>query len=542
MFDSQKPMLPNRFATNPEGGRAMVKKNNFLLSVSVLLGLALSQVSAGVPASVSLHNRLIQVSLNGADGRITVQDQRNHQQWSQKVLTADNRLLSARAADSGANAIETSWLHVPSGLGYHVGLSIPAESPEVLIELAADAQAEMPGNLTFPQPFVTERGSYLVIPMNEGISYPVEDASIPTTALSAYSSFGICMGFFGASDGQRGYMGILETPNDARIRLERLDGNLCVAPAWEPQKKHFGYDRKIRYVFFDQGGHVAICKRYRAYAQQRGLVKTLAEKRQENPNVDLLVGAVNVWARDSSAVSLVKEMQALGIERILWSAGGQAETIRALNEIPGVLTSRYDIYQDLMDPSLITNKLGGYRHGDWVQQAWPKDIVIGASGDWIKGWQVKGKDGTLYPCAVLCDAVAPPYARQRILEDLKKRPFRCRFIDTTTASALRECYSSAHPQTRSECRQHRMELLDVVSREMKQVTGCENGTEAAVPYLHYLEGMMSLSQYRIPDSGRNTARIVDEVPDRVAKFQVGHRYRLPLWELVFHDCVVSQWY
>jgi len=37
-------------------------------------------------------------------------------------------------------------------------------------------------------------------------------------------------------------------------------------------------------------------------------------------------------------------------------------------------------------------------------------------------------------------------------------------------------------------------------------------------------------------------RIWDEVPDRVAKFQLGHKYRLPLWELVYHDCVVAQWY
>ena len=35
---------------------------------------------------------------------------------------------------------------------------------------------------------------------------------------------------------------------------------------------------------------------------------------------------------------------------------------------------------------------------------------------------------------------------------------------------------------------------------------------------------------------------LDEVPQRVARFQVGQRYRLPLWELVYHDCVVAQWY
>jgi len=74
------------------------------------------------------------------------------------------------------------------------------------------------------------------------------------------------------------------------------------------------------------------------------------------------------------------------------------------------------------------------------------------------------------------------------------------------------------------------------------VTGSETGHDAAVPYVHYFEGMLSLGPYRIPDAGRNMRKIWDEVPERVAKFQVGHKYRLPLWELVYHDCVVAQWY
>ena len=60
---------------------------------------------------------------------------------------------------------------------------------------------------------------------------------------------------------------------------------------------------RLRYVFFDHGGHVAMAKRYRAYAQQIGLFKTLARKAPSNPNVDLLVGAVNVWCWDRDAVA-----------------------------------------------------------------------------------------------------------------------------------------------------------------------------------------------------------------------------------------------
>jgi hypothetical protein len=54
--------------------------------------------------------------------------------------------------------------------------------------------------------------------------------------------------------------------------------------------------------------------------------------------------------------------------------------------------------------------------------------------------------------------------------------------------------------------------------------------------------MLSLGPYRVPDSGRAMMDVVTDVPERVAKFQTGHYYRLPLWELVYHDCVVAQWY
>jgi len=148
----------------------------------------------------------------------------------------------------------------------------------------------------------------------------------------------------------------------------------------------------------------------------------------------------------------------------------------------------------------------------------------------------------MIPCGVLCDRQAPPYLDRRIAAELKTHPYRCRFIDTTTASPWRECYSPDHPMTRSDSRRFKMELLRLVSEKHKLVCGSETGHDAAVPYVHYFEGMMSLGPYRVPDAGRNMARILDEVPDRVARFQVGHRYRLPLWELVYHDCVVAQWY
>jgi hypothetical protein len=334
-------------------------------------------------------------------------------------------------------------------------------------------------------------------------------------------------------------MTIVETPDDAAVRVPRLDGLLCLAPEWMPQKGQFGPTRRLRYVFFDRGGYVAMCKRYREHAKQAGLLKTLAEKRQSNPNVDLLVGAVNVWCWEHDPVAICREMQSLSIERILWSQRSSPEALQELNGM-GVLTSRYDIYQDVMDPANFP-KLRGV-HPDWTTEAWPNDLLIGPDGQWERGWRVEAKDGEMIPCGVLCDRQAVEYARRRIPAELQTHPYRCRFIDTTTASPWRECYHKDHPLTRSESRHWKMELLRYVSQECHLVTGSETGHEAAVPYVDYFEGMLSLGPYRVPDAGRQMLKVWDEVPERVAKFQTGHSYRLPLWELVYHDCVVAQWY
>jgi len=469
------------------------------------------------------------------DGTMSVTDKRTGLTWWQKALVKGRVTDTSQTAD----AIEMTWRQPGLDLDVGVKLRLDTDKPEFTVELSAEGG--LTSALSFPHPFVTEAGTYLLIPMNEGISYPVDDETIKNRWLAAYGGHGICMAFWGVTDGQQGQMTIIETPDDMSIYMRRADDKLCVEPKWESQKGNFGYTRKLRYVFFDKGGHVAICKRYRLHAEQTGKLKTLEEKKRENPNVDLLIGAVNIWCWENDALTIVREMRSLGIDRILWSNRKPPEVIKAMNKMDGILTSRYDIYQDLMDPQIVKDKLRG-QHPDWTQAGWPDDLMLDSKGNMREGWRVKGKDGQMYPCGVLCDRQAVKHAKQRVPAELKTHPYRCRFIDTTTASPWRECYHPDHPMTRSDSRHWKMELLRYMSEEAKLVTGSETGHDAAVPYVHYFEGMLSLGPYRVPDAGRNMRKIWDEVPERVAKFQVGHKYRLPLWELVYHDCVVAQWY
>ncbi len=489
---------------------------------------------ASLPTQFALTNPVLEVSLNTSNATLSVRDRRTGQRFDQSPLADDLVLTRATASH---DQLQLRLLRATTGQKLTAWIRLEPAVAEFTVEVSG------PGSLTaglaFPHPFLSHPGEYLVVPMNEGISYPVEDRSIDPFKLIAYGGHGICMAFWGVTDGERGHMAILETPDDASIRIERQDGLLGIAPQWDGQRGQFGYARRLRYVFFDHGGHVAMAKRYRVYAQSIGRFKTLEQKRRENPNVDLLVGAVNVWCHEPDAAGLVKDLQAAGIQHILWSSALPPEQLRALNEL-GVLTSRYDIYQDVMNPANFPQLAA--RHGDWVTEAWPAEIIRQANGEWERGWGVPGRAGDWFYCGLLCDEFAPGYAARRITAELATHPYRCRFIDTTTAMPWQECYDPHHPMTRTDSRKWKMKLLNYISADARLVAGSETGHDAAVPFVHYFEGMLSLGPYRVPDAGRNTARIWTNAPERVVKFQLGQQYRLPLWELVYHECVVAQWY
>jgi len=490
---------------------------------------------APLPGPVTIRNAALEVSLHTADATFAVKDRRTNRTWVQQVDEAFLIVLDAKAE---GQKIDLKLLDPVSMRQLTARASLDEDTPEMTV--AVRAEGEMNAPLAWPSPFASAKGQWLILPMNEGISFPTDDESLSTAHFILYSGHGLCMPWYGTVEGGAGWMAIVETPDDAAVDVPRRDALLCLAPEWQPQKQHFGPERVIRYVFLDGGGYVAMAKRYRQYAKKTGLFKTLEEKRKTIPAVDLLVGAVNIWCWDPQAAPWCHEMQTLGIQHILWSAALPPDQIKALNAM-GVLTSRYDLYQDAMNPENFP--LLRWIHSDWTSDAWKNhDLMIGADGEWVRGWQVEAKDGSMIPCGTLCDREALAYAKQRIPADLATHPYHCRFIDTTTASPWRECYDSKHPMTRTDSKHYKMELLRYVSEGCGLVCGSETGHDAAVPFVDYFEGMLSLGPYRIPDAGRDMARIWDDVPENVAKFQTGHTYRLPLWELVYHDCVVAQWY
>lgn len=481
-----------------------------------------------------LKNPALDVQLNAENGTLAVTDRRGGTVWRQEPLGEGLVVKDARRIDD--RTLRLAVWDVADDLTLSAMLTLDPALPELTVRLAGEGAVTQA--VAFPPPFVSGPGTELIVPMNEGILYPVDDASIPPITLTTYSGHGLCMPWFGVTDPRTGagVQTIIRTPDDARVEFTRQPGGLLYAePEWEASRGRLSYPRALTYVFSNRGGYVAQAKRYRAYAQSVGLFKTLAQKRLANPNIDLLVGAVNVWNWDISKTSLTQEMKSLGMDRVLWSGGGSAQEIAQINAL-GYLGSRYDIFQDVWPADAPAN----LHH-----EGYPEDLVHLRDGSLLLGWADKETkpDGTeiVYQGGVINSQRGLARARQTIPADLKTTPYRCRFIDTTTASPWREDYSPAHPLTRTQDRHYKMALLDFCANSLKQVVGTETGIDPSVPFADYYEGMLSLGPYRLPDAGYTMIAYKAPTPDFL-KFQVGHFYRIPLWELVYHECVVATWY
>ncbi len=288
-------------------------------------------------------------------------------------------------------------------------------------------------------------------------------------------------------------------------------------------------------------GYVGIAKQYRSVAREKGLLVTLEEKAKKTPAVRKLFGAVDLWFWDDvlkwryegkNSRSFAEILGKLGMTDILWSGGDSRQNVEYFNSL-GFLSGKGDIYQDVYDPA--------WNLPPWENtKGWPEDLVLLPSQERMKGWVTyyNGKD---YPGGVICSTRSIEWMKRLIPPDLASHPYAARFIDTTTANPLRECYNQNHPLSRSDDRRGKTAMLDYVSGGLGLVTGSETGMDWAVPSLHYFEGMMSLGPYRFNDSGYSL--LGDDAPSaEYLRYQVGTSYRIPLFELVYHDCVVSYWY
>ncbi len=478
---------------------------------------------------VALESRWLVLTLDPS-GSFAVRDKRTQSTWTSGPPFAPFRNLAV-----GRNRITFETDAASSdGHTFPVTVTIGLEDECFVVEVDTDDRNRKVGRFKVLPPLLPlSAQSELLLPYyGNGIVVPVTDKRFQSEWWETYGR--LDMPWVGLMDGEQGYMVLWDgrSADDGLCITEgvKTDKGDLLAPVvyHEPTVNRFGYPRRVRYIFVAKGCYVALCKQYRGYAKRTGLLLTLEQKAKRNPQVRLLAGAPNVWGGNPQ---FAREAKAAGIERLLVNGVWAAEEMQSVRSL-GYLNSRYDNYEDLY--TCCPNHDPPYNVGSI------EDCVLRADGQRQVSWVTWDKKHTSHK---RCSALQLDIARKYIEGQLAKHPHNAWFLDVTTATWLIECYDPKHSHDRTQDREAKRKLAKLVGTDLGLVLGGEHGRWWGADLFDYWEGMMSINPFFTWPAGHlRPPEKKEEIGEAYLEWGLGHRRRLPLWELVFHDCVVSYWY
>jgi hypothetical protein len=446
----------------------------------------------------------------------------------------------------------------------------------LVCDVATDESAVKVRQLDWPTALDAREVDYTLLPNGKGNLLPrdwpkeyfpirkITDGKIDPsdhTVLQSHVIESWSMSWWGFQKGKSAMMVIVETPDDAAYQFEHhAGGPTVIGPRWLPTLGKLGYMRSVRMCFFEEGNYVTLCKRYRRYVQGTGLFVSLKEKITRTPGLADVIGApqtrvgilrnmspdsdrydknnptnnYSLTTFDERAKQL-RELKASGVDRTLviisaWphlgydrqhpdplpppeAAGGWvgmkrlADTCKELG-YPFMFHDQYrDYYADAPsydaqfaiheeDESLPAKAAFGSRFGDWKEGRIP----------WMRHWD--GGKQTYLNARFQAGHLRKNYA---LLFEHGVRPQGI-YIDVIGYVPPDEDFNPEHPTTRSDAMRGQIVLLNW-SRHNLGITATEAGADWVIPYVDIVN-----------QSG-----------------SVGKTVPLPLYQLVFHDAVMTSY-
>lgn len=396
-------------------------------------------------------------------------------------------------------------------------------------------------------------GDRILIPMGEGIALTVGEESPVENALGDFCS-------------KQGTMSMVIVEREDKYLLIMLDNGIYSAYSTKPEngryilsitnKKECG----VRYRIFDSLVEACAC-----YRESRGEIITLDEKIKNNPEIEKMVGGAIFWVWNNNydevmysdydtdvdpttgadLLAVADELYKNGVKKALMGIFFEPDSasVEPLYKKYGYISTQYDNYNDVLNPemlSIIPNNRA--RNCDYTARRmkdYSAGVQINVKGDLATAWALKGFDGAMYRQNTLCPTVAAQRIREEIPQILAKYPYyKARFIDVY-GCRLGECYSDVHPLTHAECLEVKNGAFESMEK-MGLITGTENGFDGIINHLTYSEGLHSPVNLQIPDSGRKHAHVFNaEQTAHIAQNMMKPTRRVPLWELVYHDCMMT---
>ena len=258
----------------------------------------------------------------------------------------------------------------------------------------------------------------------------------------------------------------------------------------------------------------------------------------------------NAWG-DGLSVKLLERFAKNGLDRLWlgadsWQDGFRHPTAVAKARELGYLVGPYDSYHSIHHP----NEENTWETAQFDLSLYESGGIVNADGTKSGGFKKKGYH--------LSPLVAQPYVEDRVNGILTQMPtdFNSWFIDCDAYGELFDDYSPSHPATQLDDMNARLTRMAWIRDTHAMVVGSEGGSAYAAGTIHFAHGMMSpvigwsdpdmkdkaspyyIGGYWPPEA---PAIHVKQVPLKEHYFYLYYdpRFRLPLYQIVFHDSVVT---
>lgn len=409
-----------------------------------------------------------------------------------------------------------------------------------------------PGEMSFEK---ASRSWYSVLNHQQGLLVPNDwETALDHVVFNGFfETAGAYMPWFGQVKDREGYIAICETPWNAGYTAEHPAGGPYshVGIYYEPSLGKMDYRRVLRYTLLSDCDYNDLCKVYRAYVRETGHLRTLTEKAAQNPSVDRLIGCSFVHTGIKTVVQPdsdffdpenpeknnhctpfskrteeIKLLHNMGVEKLYLHLDGWAQ--------PG-----YDNCHPDYSPACIeaggwegmkeladTMHECGYLFGIHDQY---RDFYKSAKS-FDENYACRLTDGTIPehhrwaggPQSYLCATQAPYYLKRNFAALFENGiELDGAYLDVFTCNEGDECTNPEHRMTRRECYEYRGQCFSWLLAH-GILSSSEEVSDWAIPSLvfcHYAPYSFMMKRPGLPKDG---------IP-------------VPLFNLVYHDCVIEPW-
>ncbi len=501
------------------------------IAVTPLPQAAAAAGTSALPQTVSIHRGGLTLTLAAANHQWTLEDRRSGLTW--RSTPALSAILSSVQRRSGSR-LELTFNDLSTGFRHTATMEL-VSSREVVFTLDGSGDGRLFG-MKYPTFFSTDWTDGQLVFTNRSCGQLVDqdDPHYPQRSFGAAANLGLDMPWFGVCSRRSGdgAMLLLDTPTDAAIDLiADADRRWWPQVRWLGVRDGWGYPRVLRFLLTSDG-YVGMAHTYRQRLLRAHGIKPLSRKIADKPAVAKLRGAAALWGAwiNRRPADFAEQAAAHGIQSgLLYSYKGQCtpDEVERQKRL-GFIVAEYGNLDDVLP------RPQDHHHDD-IERVAARD----RNGRPMKGWLTF--DGKLqYYRRSTAEMLS---AFRRIFEPLHTQAgYDGRFMDVVSCIDLYEDWHPDRGFDRRKDLQYRRQLFEYINR-LRVVLGGEHGKYWNADLLDYTEGALSASfWWQMPGGHLRKVASLDEVTDAYRRYGMNPATRIPLWDLVYHDSLVTTWY